>query len=604
MVTQTLKKQTIKQQPVIQKRGQKRFNAQRPRPIQVRQPRVSLILVSLLFGMVLGLIWVADVDAMPASPQLKQAISEGQITAPYYMRHEAELRDMGLDSPESGPLMTGLNPLGKAALTGETKLLTIIVDFSDKTAQVNAAKFDTLIYYNRTGTVVNYYLEVSYGQLTITTPQSPSALGWSRAPQTYAYYVNGSNGTGAYPQNSQKLTEDLVDLINPQVDFSQFDNDGDGFVDGLIIVHAGPGAEYTGSDDDIWSHQWGILPRLRDGVYISTYSIQPEYWVTPGDMTCGVFCHELGHVFGLGDLYDTDYTSAGVGKWSLMAGGSWNGNLGSSPAHLDAYSKLNLGWGHALTLVFNLSEATVPAIESDPTIYRLWTNGELGDEFFLVENRQQTGYDTYLPGSGLLLWHIDGGVYDNNSEWWPGCGYSEHYMVALVQADGLWQLEHGANLGNAGDPFPGSSNVRQINGSGALNTNSYAGTVTHVALANISNSSTEMTVDISVNSTQGINDGGDAVPNLIALAQNYPNPFNSSTDFIFDLRGAADTKIEIYDITGAKIKTINAGILEPGSHTLSWDGATDSGKKAGSGVYFYRLNINGESICKKMSLLK
>ncbi len=177
-------------------------------------------------------------------------------------------------------------------------------------------------------------------------------------------------------------------------------------------------------------------------------------------------------------------------------------------------------------------------------------------------------------------------------------------MVALVQADGLWQLEHGANLGNAGDPFPGTSNVRQINGSGALNTNSYAGTATHVALANISNSSTEMTVDISVNSTQGINDGGDAIPELIALMQNYPNPFNSSTDFKFDLRKAADTKIEIYDVTGAKIKTINAGILEPGAHTLLWDGATDSGKKAGSGVYFYRLNINGESICKKMSLLK
>lgn len=604
MITQTLKKQAIKQQPVIQKRGQKRHYAKRPRPIQVRQPRVSLILVSLLFGMVLGLIWVADVDAMPASPQLKQAISEGRIGAPYYARHETELRAIGVDSPVTGPLSTGQNFMGKAALAGETNLLTIIVDFSDKTAQVNAAKFDTLIYYNRTGTVVNYYLEVSYGQLTIATPQSPSDLGWIRAPQTYAYYVNARNGTGSYPNNTQKLVEDIVDLINPQVDFSRFDNDEDGYVDGLIIVHAGPGAEYTGSDNDIWSHQWAIIPRLRDGVYICTYSIQPEYWVSPGDMTCGVFCHELGHVFGLIDLYDTDYTSAGVGRWSLMAAGSWNGTLGSSPAHLDAYSKISLGWGTMLTPMFNLSEAAVPAVESDPTIFRLWTNGEPANEYFLVENRQQVGYDTYLPSAGLLLWHIDEHMYDNDYEWWPGCGSSNHYKVALVQADGLWQLEHGANQGNAGDPFPGSSNIRQINSSGALNTNSYAGNVSSVALTNISNSSTEMTVDISVNSTQGIVDGVDAIPELIALAQNYPNPFNSSTNFIFDLRGAADTKIEIYDITGAKIRTINAGILEPGSHTLSWDGAIDSGKKAGSGVYFYRLNINGESICKKMSLLK
>lgn len=604
MVTQTLKKPAIKQQPVAQKREQKRFYAKRPRPIQVRQPRVSLILVSLLFGMVLGLIWVADVDAMPASPQLKQAISEGRIAAPYYVSHESELRAMGVDSPETGPLLTGLNPLGKAALAGETNLLTIIVDFSDKTAQVNAAKFDTLIYYNRTGTVVNYYLEVSYNQLTITTPQSPSDLGWSRAPQTYAYYVNENNGIGTYPNNSQKLVEDIVDLVNASVDFSQFDNDGDGFVDGLMIVHAGPGAEYTGSNNDIWSHQWAILPRMRDGVYISTYSIQPEYWVTPGDMTCGVFCHELGHVFGLGDLYDTDYSSAGIGEWSLMAGGSWNGNLGSSPAHLDAYSKINLGWGHALPLVFNLSEASVPASESDPTMYRLWTNGELGDELFILENRQQIGYDFYLPGSGLLLWHIDCGTYDNNSEWWPGCGLSEHYMVALVQADGLWQLEHGDNLGDAGDPFPGSSNVRQISGSGALNTNSYAGTATYVALANISNSSNEMTVDISVGAAQGIDDDRDAIPDLITIGQNYPNPFNSNTDFRIELKQAAKIQIGIFDITGAKIKQINAGQLEPGIHNILWDGLTDSGEKAGSGVYFYRLNINGESICKKMSLLK
>jgi hypothetical protein len=170
--------------------------------------------------MALGLIWVADVDAMPASPQLRQAISEGRITAPYYMRHEAELRGMGIDTPESGPLLTGINPLGKAALTGETKLLTILVDFSDKIAQVNAVKFDTLLYYNRTGTVVNYYLEVSHNNLTITTPQSPSDLGWIRAPQTYAYYVNARNGTGTYPYNSQKLVEDIVDLIDPQVNFS------------------------------------------------------------------------------------------------------------------------------------------------------------------------------------------------------------------------------------------------------------------------------------------------------------------------------------------------------------------------------------------------
>jgi immune inhibitor A len=604
MAITTLEKQKTRQQQVPQSKERVRYKHTRPRPPQVRQPRVSLILVSLLLGMTLGIIWVSESNAMPASPQLNQAISDGSIAPPYYLQNEMAARASGIDSPISAPLAIGLNPLGKTALVGDENILTIIVDFSDKTCQVNPAKFDTLVYFNRTGTVTNYYLEVSYNQLTLTSPNLPSSFGWRRAPQTYSYYVNAQNGIGSYPHNSQKLVEDLVDQVDPLLDFSQFDNDNDGYVDGLIIVHSGPGAEYTGSNNDIWSHQWGISPRLKDGVYISTYSIEPEYWVSPGDMTCGVFCHELGHVFGLIDLYDTDYSSEGVGKWSLMAGGSWNGNLGSSPAHLDAYSKIALGFGQSQQLLFNLSEATLPAVETNPTFYRAWTNGNSGNEYFLIENRQKTGYDTYIPAAGLLLWHIDDNMGSNSNEWWPGCGYSSHYNVALVQADGLWDLEHGNDQGDTGDPFPGVSNVRAINGSGALNTNSYAGAATNVALANISNSGNEMTVDISVGLSQGIEDELAIIPGQTALSQNYPNPFNSNTDIRFELKREVNMIVDIFDITGAKVKQLYAGNLQAGIHTFLWDGSNDSGEKAGSGTYFYRLNVEGEQICKKMSLLK
>jgi immune inhibitor A len=604
MTTQTITKPKTRQQSIPGSRERVYHKQPHRRSIPQRPPRISLILVSLLLGMTLGFIWVADLNAMPASPQLKQAIGEGRIALPYFLQHESSLKAMGIDSPEPIPPVTGVNGLAKAALVGNQNILTIIVDFSDKTSQVNPYEFDTLIYVNRTGTVVNYYLEVSYNQLTITAADMPSTLGWQRAPQTYSYYVNNQNGFGSYPQNAQKLVEDIVDQINPLVDFSQYDNDGDGFVDGLIVLHSGPGAEYTGLDADIWSHQWGINPRLKDGVYISTYSMEPEYWASPGDMTCGVFCHELGHVFGLGDLYDTDYTSDGVGKWSLMAAGSWNGTLGSSPAHLDAYSRIALGFASSSQLVFNLSQASLPAVESNQMIYRVWTNGDLGDEYFLVENRQKTGYDTYLPAGGLLLWHVDLGMSDNDNEWWPGSGYPRHYQVALVQADGLWGLEHGTSNGDAGDPFPGIANVRQINGSGALNTNSYAGAATSVALTNISNSGNDMTVDISVGVAQGINDDLAAVPNQIDIQQNYPNPFNSQTDIRFELRESANLDLSVFNITGAKIKQLYTGDLSTGIHHILWDGRDDSGKKVGSGAYFYRLNINGKSICKKMLLLK
>jgi immune inhibitor A len=136
------------------------------------------------------------------------------------------------------------------------------------------------------------------------------------------------------------LTEDVVYLADPYVDFSQYDNDNDGYVDALFVIHAGPGAEHTGDPNDIWSHQWNTgYPPYVDGVYVTTYSMEPEYWSSPGDMTIGVYCHELGHVFGLPDLYDYGFDSQGVGRWSLMAVGSWNGPMGSSPAHPDAWSR-------------------------------------------------------------------------------------------------------------------------------------------------------------------------------------------------------------------------------------------------------------------------
>jgi immune inhibitor A len=154
----------------------------------------------------------------------------------------------------------------------------LLVEFSDHAAQTPAEDFDTLMYENQQGTVAHYYLQNSYGQLLISTTNLCSNIGWLTAPSEYSYYVNSSYGFGAYPQNTQKLVEDLVDLVDAEIDFSQYDNDGNGYVDMLLIVHAGTGAEFSGSPNDLWSTDWGITPRLLDGVYISSYAVLPEYW--------------------------------------------------------------------------------------------------------------------------------------------------------------------------------------------------------------------------------------------------------------------------------------------------------------------------------------
>jgi immune inhibitor A len=125
------------------------------------------------------------------------------------------------------------------------------------------------------------------------------------------------------------MARDAVVVADPTVGFTPFDNNGDGFVDAFIVIHAGAGGEVTGNSDDIWSHKWTLDGGARavDQTKIFAYLTVPE------DCKIGVCAHELGHLlFGFPDLYNTDYSSEGIGNWCLMAGGSWGGG-GDTPVH-------------------------------------------------------------------------------------------------------------------------------------------------------------------------------------------------------------------------------------------------------------------------------
>ncbi len=411
---------------------------------------------------------VSAPSPMPSHPDLEEKIKEGIIEIPYAIKKRNELIEKGLDQPGEFKLIDYLESkaltktISEADSATDFKILVILADFSDNVSQVEPLFFDSLIFSETESSVRLYYRENSYSQLDIITVNLPSSMGWKRAPETYSYYVNAQQGIGGYPQNSQKLAEDLIEIIDPTVDFSEYDNDGDGKVEGLVIVHTGPGAEKTGSSNDIWSHAWGISTQNRDGVDISRYSIQPEYWTNPEDMTIGVYCHEIGHLFGLPDLYDYDYDSHGLGLWSVMALGSWSGPNydGSYPSHFDAWSKVKLGFINPKTPATSPATIQLPNSEnSNQGVFRLWTDNDLSsEEYFLIENRQKIGYDTYLPGKGLLIWHIDETVNTrNNKQWYPSHTDDGHYMVALEQADGKWELEKKINYGNYKDAYPNAT---------------------------------------------------------------------------------------------------------------------------------------------------
>lgn len=556
--------------------------------------------------------------AAPPHPDLLNKIHTGEIQTPSYLTLENR-QDYGLDAPGSIDLLNAVisdevkMKYGKALVTGNFNVLALLVNYTDKPNQVGAVKFDSLLFSATGNTVRDYYSEISYNQLDIITVDLPSSSGWYTAPQSSNYYANDEFGTGyaSYPNNAQKLVEDVVTMADPSVDFSNYDNDNNGYVDVLVIIHSGRGGEVTGDSTDIWSHKWNTrTPKATgDGVYVFEYTIQPEYISNPGDMTIGVFCHELGHAFGLPDLYDIDYSSNGIGGWGIMAFGSWGGVNGNLPTHPCAWSRIQMGFATATNVSSNVTGQVIPDVKNNGDIFRLWTSGAVGDEYFLVENRQKTGYDGDLPGAGLLIWHIDEAMEtvdntDNANEWYPGLDSTQHFRVSLEQADGLFELEHANDYGDINDVF---FTGRDFNAVSSANSNSYLNGVSFVAVENVSIPDSSMTADFTVALAAGVEDdqqNEDILPNRVELKQNYPNPFNPSTEISFYTDQPGNAEVVIYNLSGQKVKTLVNGEVPSGTNSFTWYGDNDSGAEVASGIYFYRLDINGHQSMKKMALIK
>lgn len=367
--------------------------------------------------------------------------------------------------------------------SGTVKNLVVLCKFSDHTLGVHTrVPGDYNILFNQvggdptlapTGSVKDLYLENSYNTMTL---QSTVTV-WVTLPNTQAYYANGNDGLGSYPQNAQKMVEDALNLVDPLVDFSQFDNDLDGYIDAIDIIHSGYGAETGGGGGNwIWSHRWSLWA-LPGGEWTSSdtningtnvkvydYHTEPALWGTSGTaiVRFGVIAHETGHFFGLPDLYDMDGSGEGVGSWCMMAN-SWGFDYTQlHPPHFSAWSKIRLGW-MTPTVISTPGTYTIGQAETNPQVYR--TNlGYPSSEYLLIENRQPVGIESAMPQGGLCIYHIDD-LAGYNTEGYPGqAGWPEngnHYRVALLQADGNYNLEKNNNRGDSGDVFH-ASGVSQI----------------------------------------------------------------------------------------------------------------------------------------------
>jgi len=227
------------------------------------------------------------------------------------------------------------------------------------------------------------------------------------------------------------------------------------------------------------------------------YTMNGEYNFGPGDNANGTYFHEFGHTLGLADLYEFSVcgngVGAGLGLYSLMGYGNYlplnpPGALGTRPGNLDPWSRQLVGFEQP-TIVMTSGHTTLPPVERGGSALKVWRNGRPGTEYFLVENRIREGSDEFLPGAGLLIYHVDDTLIDNCRD----CGNTscfdppaQHYRIDVVQADGLNQLDSPvANYGDANDFFPGGLGIRSWTESTTPNTRDYTGADTGIRMTNI-----------------------------------------------------------------------------------------------------------------------
>lgn len=376
------------------------------------------------------------------------------------------------------------------SLTGTMPVAIILALFADSPEphvepwELQAALFDGPTPY---GTVSGFYHEVSGGRFQVSGQVSP----WVRTSLTMAEVVGESYGLGEDARTGQYLLEALA-AVDSLMDFGRFDNDGpdgvpnsgddDGRVDAVAFQFLEVGASCGGPS--IWPHRWWMEGWTQGNVPYQTDDLRPDGtpvvvsdYTTQGATDCGgleiqkatTIAHELGHVLGLPDLYDSSrgiepqYRRWVVGCWSLMAAGSWGCGTEDRldwvrPTHPGAWEKEILGWvevervGSFLDRELSLAPVQeggrvlkIP-LEPDPP-------GGIPYEYLLVEYRTQEGFDLGLPASGVLLYHVDPKISGNR----PCDTCPQRYRVALLEADGNNSLRRtfleGGNRGEPGDAW-------------------------------------------------------------------------------------------------------------------------------------------------------
>jgi M6 family metalloprotease-like protein len=413
--------------------------------------------------------------------------------------------------------------------TGSQPALVLLVDYTNRAGTTTEADWESK-FFGASNSVNDYYKEVSYNQLDFPAAvesfgeANNGVVGWLRLAG------NHPNTGQSIDDRNRNIVKAAIQASDAHVDYAAFDTDNSNSIQRselhITVIVAGYETSYgSPCGSSVWGHNWGlegtVTPPVVDGVTVAGeasgggYNQFGERHCTTlpdpaGDhmATIGIMVHEMGHDLSLPDLYDTNGGSDGIGEWSVMAGGSWNavGNdpAGSRPPHADAFSKSYEGWLTPSQIIGSQAGVGVTQASSSADVYQLLDNPNNVDwdfqqhsgtgEYFLVENRQLTGYDASLPGCGLLIWHIDETRTSSNF----ANANEARKLVDLEEADGLNELDSDADFeqGDAGDPYRGP---KFFDGTSNPNSNLYSGAASNASVTNVSSTcSATMSADMSV----------------------------------------------------------------------------------------------------------
>jgi len=407
---------------------------------------------------------------------------------------------------------------GGPVVNGTEKVAVLPILFSNTTSQPWPASDLQHRLFDATGTpetLTQLYTEMSRGNLLMTGTVYP----WTTVPGRDIDYEGAAGNNGLGGAGLWNLLKATLDEADKTIDFSQYDDDHDGYVDLVAFVQPETGGE-CGGTNNMWSHRWVIQGAAsqakgpsdviangyltNDGVRISDYVLQPARNCGTGTpISIGVFAHEFGHALGLPDLYATanDATNEGIGGWGLMGAGNWN--IPTSPAHMEAWSKMQLGWAPVQTISTS-QHVVLDPVENTGNIVRINVPGT--SEYFLLENRQKVGSDLYLKSSGLLVWHVDSATVADNWDANAIQNETAHKGLDLVEADGLAGLDRTGYRGGPGDAFPGTSRISTWTTTTSPSSHAYpvGDTVrtSGIAVTNIVESGGQVSFDIAFTATK------------------------------------------------------------------------------------------------------